>query len=339
MPEIAYPKPIADVIKTLTDICHHQKRTELVELLENSHAHFDDIDYDNWNGGTTTWALRLEVSTHLFASAQPDLDGIEKELHEKLRFLDRLHPNDPIGQVTITPLTSAEMALGQRMAPSDTDVRRLWGDSSYFRLFLSHVSLHKVAVSKLKSALFDVGISAFVAHEDIEPSQEWQDEISLALRSMHALAALVTAEFHDSKWTDQEVGWALGRGVPVLPVRLGADPYGFVGKIQAIPGALTAPDTLADAITKILLRTGQVRSAMRTALVVAFELSSSFAVAKRLKSLVLEVADFREDEKDRLRKACSTNRQVRDAHGVPQAIYNEFGATPATDAATDDLSF
>lgn len=209
MSDIAYPKPVADVVATLSDICRHQNRPDLVELLENSHAHFNAVDYDNWNGGTTTWALRLEVPTQLFAAAHPRLAAIEKELAEKLSYLDRLHANDPLGEVTITPLTSAEMALGQRMAPTDIDVRRIWGDDNCFHLFISHVSQHKIQASSLKNSLLENGISGFVAHEDIEPSREWQSEISLALRSMHALAALVTPEFHQSNWTDQEYlsGW------------------------------------------------------------------------------------------------------------------------------------
>lgn len=339
MPDIVYPKSIADVIATLTDICRYQKRSELIELLENAHAHFDDIGYDNWNGGTTTWELRLEVPTHLYASAESCLPDIEKELADKLKYLDRLHPNDPLGQVTITPLTSAEIALGQRMAPSDIDVHRLWGDSSNLRLFLSHVSAHKVSVSQLKDALADVGITAFVAHEDIEPNKEWQNEIALALRSMHALAALVTPDFHDSKWTDQEIGWALGRGVPVLPVRLGADPYGFIGKLQAISGTLSAPHALADSLTRALLRNSQLRSTIRGALVDAFERSMSFAVAKRLKTLVLEVSDFHDDEKQRLQKACSLNRQVSDAHGVPEAIFKAFGTHEPVRISSEDIPF
>jgi len=335
MRESAYPKPVADVVATLTDICRHQKRPELVELLENAHAHFEETDYDNWNGGTTTWALRLEVPVVFFASAQPRLSDIEKELGQRLDFLDRLFPNDPLGAVTITPLTSAEMALGQRMAVSDTDVRRIWRDA-YFRLFLSHVSQHRDQVSHLKTALLEMGISAFVAHEDIEPSLEWQNEISLALRSMHALAALITPDFHGSNWTDQEVGWALGRGVPAIPVRLGADPYGFLGKIQAIRGALSDPSSLAAGITQALLRSTQVHGHMRRALVEAFQNADSFAAAKRIKDLILTVDDFTEDEKDRLRNACTSNNQVSGSWGVTDAIYDAFGV-PKISTTSDDL--
>ena len=324
---------------TLTDICRHQKRLELVELLENAHAHFDVTNYDNWNGGTTTWALRLEVPVALFASAQSRLSEIEKELGQKLDFLDRLNPNDPLGEVSLTPLTSTEMALGQRMAPSDIDVRRLWRDG-YFRLFLSHVSQHKVQVSNLKSELLDRGISAFVAHEDIEPSLEWQNEISLALRSMNALVALITPDFHASSWTDQEVGWALGRGVPVIPLRLGADPYGFVGKIQAMRGSLDDPASLAANITQTLLRGNQTRGHMRRAVVEAFEQSQSFVAAKTLKNIVVTIDDFTDEEKERLRNTCTSNIQVSGSSGVVEAIYAAFGSPNlASTSSGDDVPF
>ena len=51
---------------------------------------------------------------------------------------------------------------------------------------------------------------------------------------MDGFAALMTADFHDSDWTDQEIGYALARGIPVVPVRLERDPYGFLGKFQAL---------------------------------------------------------------------------------------------------------
>ena len=60
-----------------------------------------------------------------------------------------------------------------------------------------------------------------------------------------ALSAFITHDFHASAWTDQEVGWAFGRGLLVVPVRLGADPYGFAGKVQGISGNLEKPELLA----------------------------------------------------------------------------------------------
>src|SRR5439155_10900732 len=105
-----------------------------------------------------------------------------------------------------------------------------------FRLFLSHVSEHKLLAGKLKDELLLRGISAFVAHEDIAPSLVWQNEIELALRSMHALAALLTPDFHASNWTDQEVGFALGKGILVQCIKRSVSRRNPLGRVT--PGPL-----------------------------------------------------------------------------------------------------
>lgn len=110
-------------------------------------------------------------------------------------------------------------------------------DSGYFRLFISHVSAYRVEASQVATWLRDgYGIHGFVAHADINPSAEWQDEIENSLRTMDALLALLSPGFSASLWCNQEVGWALGRPSLALSVRLGEVPPGFAGKFQAIPG-------------------------------------------------------------------------------------------------------
>src|SRR5437016_12031656 len=110
---------------------------------------------------------------------------------------------------------------------------RIWGPDGY-RVFLSHRVAVKAAAAKLKDRLRPFGISAFVAHRDIHPTKEWQNEIENALRSMDAFVAIRTKKFHESSWTDQEVGYALCRDVPIIALLLGATPYGFIGKFQAL---------------------------------------------------------------------------------------------------------
>jgi hypothetical protein len=342
VPSTGFPKPVSEVIATLADIFRHQGRAEILELLENAHAHFDEINYDNWNGGTYIWALRLEVPVPIFAALEPRLAAIEKEIAGKLSYFERLYPNDQVGEVTITPITPGASVLGQRMAPSELEVRRLWPDGR-FHLFLSHVSNHKVAVSKLKDELALYGVTAFVAHEDIEPSLEWRGEIELGLRSMHALVALITPDFHASQWTDQEIGWALGRGVLVVPVRLGVDPYGFAGKYQGVPGTLDQPEALATAIVQALLANTQTHGEMRRSLVHAFSEAESFNMAIALRWLVVEITDFTDEEKATLRKACTENGQVAGAYNVAKAIYAAFGKPPEPEPkpkqVQDDVPF
>ncbi len=118
-----------------------------------------------------------------------------------------------------------------RTSPAPTP--DFWKEN-YFKLFLSHVSSYKKKTAELQEALEYYGITAFVAHEDIKPTKEWQAEIEVALETMDGLAALLTPKFHESNWTDQEIGFAIGKGVPILSIRLKLDPYGVYWQISGV---------------------------------------------------------------------------------------------------------
>jgi hypothetical protein len=168
---------------------------------------------------------------------------------------------------------------------------------------------------------------------------EWQGEIELALRSMHALVALVTPDFRESNWTDQEIGWALGRGLPVIPVRLGADPYGFAGKVQAVAGDLTSPAILAESLVEVLRRNRNTHGEIRRAFVSAFEEAKSFAMAKALCAHIVEIDDFTDEEIDRIKKACLENDQVKGSFGVISKIEKKLGPVAVSVAEDDDIPF
>ncbi|MEQ1714816.1 MAG: toll/interleukin-1 receptor domain-containing protein [Hyphomicrobium sp.] len=113
------------------------------------------------------------------------------------------------------------------------------GDSKYwlvdhFRIFISHVHTTKQSAANLKSTLQNYGISSFVAHEDISVSDEWREEIIKSLQTMDGLVAILTKDFVESKWTDQEVGFAVCRDVLVIPLSKSTNPYGFIEKFQAL---------------------------------------------------------------------------------------------------------
>ena len=336
MSEAKFPMPTTEVMTTLAEIFRHQQSFEIVEILDTAYARIDDSSYDSWDGGFYTWVLFLEIPVQIFASLEARMIGIEQEIVTKVKHIVRNCPNNSIREVRITPISSGSSLLGTRMTPSDFEVRRLWPDGR-FRLFLSHLSDDKVEVSALKSALEIYGITAFVAHEDIEPTLQWRDEIELGLKSMHALVALVTPEFHNSHWTDQEIGWALGRSIPVISVRLGKDPRGFAGKFQALSGSLAYPELLAKSIVGLLIANPNTQSEMRRAAVKAFSSSRSFNRTIALKKLIITATGFSEEEKKELQKACVSNPYVSDAYHVPAAIYRITGR-PVTALAVPSVN-
>lgn len=138
--------------------------------------------------------------------------------------------------------------------------------AGHFRLFLSHLASFKVQTSHLQTALRKYAISSFVAHEDIEPTKEWQNEIEAGLSTMDAIAAILMPGFQESKWCDQEVGVAVGRDVLVIPIRKGLDPYGFIGKYQGIQAKGKTIGEVAEAVFITLVKSPKTRNKILVAL-------------------------------------------------------------------------
>jgi len=144
-----------------------------------------------------------------------------------------------------------------------------------FRLFISHTSRHRRRAKSLARVFAPYGIEAFVAHHTIQPTREWELEIVSALRTCEALCAILTNDFVRSPWCDQEVGYVLARRKLVIPLRVDADPHGFMGKVQAVTfphGAHAAQ--VADAILNALIRSPMTAESIAPAIVRRFVQSS-----------------------------------------------------------------
>ena len=197
---------------------------------------------------------------------------------------------------------------------------KLWGPGA-IRVFLSHKAEYKEMASGIKDRLSAYSIASFVAHEDIEPMREWIGEIEVALSSMDVLVALLTDKFSESNWTDQEVGIAIGRGVPVIPVRLGKDPYGFIGKYQAISefNSNSSAAKIGDAICKIILKSdkisvakkGLTRDSIVDDYIARVAQSGSFARSNDLAQHLPNLKTLSASQEEALVRAFNENYQVR----------------------------
>jgi len=200
-----------------------------------------------------------------------------------------------------------------------TPTPAFWKEN-YYKLFLSHVSSYKKETADLQAALAYYGISAFVAHQDIEPTKEWQTEIEVAMETMDGLAALLIPLFHESNWTDQEVGFAIGKGVPIIPVRLGLDPYGFFGKYQGLQGNGKTVTKIAKEIVEILIKNKNSQPKIIKGIVHSFALSESYAESKEKIELIEQATHIPEDLMELLLTSAKENGQVRGSWGVPEKI-------------------
>lgn len=196
-----------------------------------------------------------------------------------------------------------------------------WKDGC-IRIFLSHISSHRLFAVELQEAMESYGLTAFVAHTDIEPTTEWQNEIKTALSTSEVLIALLHNGFKESSWTDQEVGYAMGRGLSVFSVRFNQDPYGFIGRFQAFDGNNKTTNDLAKEIFDVLRQHKQTQRRMSEVLISRFELSHSFDNAKNNMKLLEEIEIWSPNYSDRIKKAVENNNQIEDSWGVKERIIS-----------------
>jgi hypothetical protein len=236
------PENIERYLAMLSKVYAQEGQRQLQEIIVNSQTRVHEAwSSDNWNGGTYGHALYLVVPEPLFSVSLRQKDEFETKIKDDLNkiqniqneFIEKVFLEVDLGKDADWRQKSGLLVLGKRSVSVDA-ANSIWGERDAFRLFLSHKSEVKKETAALKEALQLFGVSCFVAHMDIHPTKLWQDEIEIALASMDGFVALLTEKFHESDWTDQEVGFAFARGVPIVAVRLGKDPYGFIGKFQGL---------------------------------------------------------------------------------------------------------
>lgn len=203
-----------------------------------------------------------------------------------------------------------------------TGVGSAW-TSSPIRVFISHSTAQVDDATKFRTALRRLGCDAFVAHKDIDPGTQWIGEIQDALASCDALVALVSKEFKTSDWCEQEVGWALGRDVPVVPVRIDITPYGLLGTIQACkwPKTPTPAADLASEVMSILLKDTRTAAKTVESMVIGIENAESFAQANAIARALVDLnVSLTRAQLRRLKAAQKANGQVAGAYSVPGAL-------------------
>jgi len=217
------------------------------------------------------------------------------------------------------PLLELAKHLGVASQLETAEEPEFWG-SGEARVFLSHLAKNKVETTQLKEQLESFGISAFVAHEDIEPTKEWQTEIESALATMDALIALLAPGFKESNWCDQEVGVAIGRQLPIISVRQGLDPYGFIGKYQAVQGVGKTAAQLAKEIFTLFITNPIIGPKITDALVKLLADSYSFDRSKILIGYIKQSNFLNSKHVTAMKEAVKNNSQVNGSWGVPEQI-------------------
>ena len=343
---------------------HYASRDQqlLCELIGKSHASvIEETTHDNLDGGTYGHDVKLFLPMEELSKVGiDDIKQVTQQLREDLNKLGAGVANEHFDAVHLE-LFDENDEVCRRARPlhsrpdRDPDALTIW-THGMLRLFISHRDEHKAMANELADALEPYGISSFVAHDSIHPMTIWQTEILNGLESMEIMLALVTDDFHESVWTNQELGFALGRNIPIVPLKMQRrDPDGFVGKHQALKCRYDNVAAAAPKVYRILADKLGNRERLQTSLVRAFVNSPDFSETKRrfdrMTSVVSELSDSEFDEivagfreSTQLHKAIYLNdkyrrltRFVRDATGREAVIDGR--KISIVDGLDDDIPF
>jgi len=310
------------LVATAAKIARLQGAIPEADILEQAAASLVQTGSD-WDNNREFYALMLQIPIPLYAEIDEHREGFEKMIRRRVQPLARSEVDKVISEVVISPVLAgsvlAEEPIREDGVVAQDDIPTFW-QPGFFRLFISHTSSNKESAHRLKEAMAKYHVAAFVAHDDIEPTKEWQAEIERALRTMDALAAIISSDFYSSRWCDQEVGFAFGRGKLVVPVCKDAVPHGFLGKYQGFPAQGLMPSIVAEKVVDTLVGHSLTVERMTEALVERIVTSGSWDVSKRTIKLLEQVPHLTALQIAKLMQAAERNEEVRNAFGVSDRI-------------------
>lgn len=184
------------------------------------------------------------------------------------------------------------------------------------RIFASHLSSTRGRFSKLKDGFATHGAHLFFAHDDIDGGAPWRQSLLDALATMDALLAIHSPGFGASAYCNQEVGFAHGRGVPIVSLMDGEAPCGFISEAQGFPHR---EDDAATFIVKALsVIANRAPGRLSEATAGALKRADSYGRADKLTDQLLECETLAADALDDIDLAVRFNDQVYKSGNEPR---------------------
>lgn len=294
---------------------------ELLEIISASKVYVNvSVAFDDWNGGMDGHDIKLFLPESIIhkiplKNQEKITSRILDDIRTCLGKLDREYINQVV--IEIEDETDHEYQQATHLSQKtliNPDSLEIWKPNC-IRVFISHRDNFKAEAQELSDHLLDFGVSAFVAHSSIEPMEKWQKVILNGLETMEIMLAFVTKDFHESYWTNQEIGYAIARDIPIISLKLeNQDPKGFIYETQAIKGSLDSVNSYISALYKVLSKKLENKSRMQTALIEAFVQSPNWDQTRsRFEMLKEHVTDLNDDELGRIINAFSVNNALYEA--------------------------
>ena len=325
------------IVDSMAAFAKKQGGEDILPLLDQATP---ELEYSHEDWGVSFYRLELTLPSTVFAGIS-NVDDAENRLQALAEAATKRCSDGKVTAVVVTPAFDApsDWRTGSRpTVVSAEDSDRIWRPG-WFRLFLSHKAAIKGTASQMKEAFARRNIDVFVAHADIKPSRAWQQEIILALGSCHAIAGMITPGFHQSVWCMQEVGWGLGRGILVLPVKFREDPKGFLKPTQALFAKLEKIEDLREPLVNVLAANSKTARHMMEPLVASLEMASDRRQIPVTTDSLERLPALTEEHAQRVVAAISRNQAIKDS--VPEikrleSLVARFGVVAVSPPSADE---
>ncbi len=190
-------------------------------------------------------AIMMDVIRSALEVYLRDLIKISSEIsmddfNEKVREINRI--------TSLESLKNAKANLYDKYYPP-----MISSEGRKVEFFICYSSKDKELAGKIRDLLVNrKGVDVFLAHHDISISKEWRDEIHRHLESCTVLLALLTPNFENSVWANQEAGFALGKRKKVIPLIVEGSDIKKFGFLEEKQGVVIKEDNLMHVVDKIL---------------------------------------------------------------------------------------
>ena len=189
--------------------------------------------------------------------------------------------------------------------------------------FVSYSHKDRRYGGQAKAVLGEVGINTFLAHEDLEVSEEWQRRILKELSRCDLFVPLLSKNFLKSKWAPQEAGYIASRPeVVIAPLSIdGTTPYGFLSHVQS---SRIASQGISRELLVDPLATKFPRTIIPPLIQVAGEAGTYRYAERTMRSLVPHFSRFTAEEAQALAEASVDNGQIWNAAACRDEYLPEF---------------
>ncbi|PCH92386.1 MAG: hypothetical protein COB85_08215 [Bacteroidetes bacterium] len=188
-------------------------------------------------------------------------------------------------------------------------------------VFISYSTDQSVLAGKIKRELDAFGFDCFLAHEDIQPTQIWTDELAQNLKKCDIFLPLLTVNFDKSIWTNQEIGYALAEGKLILPIKVNIDPSGFLTKYQALKFDTSKTFPLRKFL-EALAANDEYGSDFRDFLIDVFGRSDSYDNAEFNAGYLVRIGGFTKKQMKRIIVRSMSNSQIYHGYKARDKVLN-----------------